>query len=295
LSDEEPWFRLEVKYGSLWREWSAALRGNGEACSALGVGPQGDRPPIVAENMDTPHYYDGYQVLLHLKPPDSDLEALVFTIAGKISLAGLNSAGVGICCNSLLQLDFSRNGLPEDFVVRGTLAQPTLDEALTFMQRVRHASGQNYVLGGPERVVDLEVSANKICEFVPHPGAELVCHTNHPLVNDEQGTWHERIEMAPPHLTQPFLSRSTSHARLATLTARLGGSAGSVRPPGAAITLDAVQAALSSHDGPVCIDGDGAKITLGCLIMELSTPPVLHLSPGPPCSTPFRTHRFNGV
>jgi hypothetical protein len=44
----------------------------------------------------------------------------------------------------------------------------------------------------------------------------------------------------------------------------------------------------------VCIDGDGDKITLGCLIMELSLPPVLHVAPGPPCSTPFATYAFGG-
>jgi len=287
LSDEEPWLRLEVKFGSHW--------GLAESCSALGITGVGGRPPILAQNMDSPHYYDGYQVLLRIQPPDTDLEALVFTIAGKISLAGLNNRGVGICCNSVLQLDWVRDGLPEDFVVRGFLAQPTLDEALAFMHRVKHASGQNYVVGGPERVLDLEVSAHKICEYVPYPGADRVWHTNHPLANDDVAIWRKRIESAPPHLTQPFLSRSTSQARLATLARALGV------PPDAPVrpwpqevgaSLDTIRAALSSHDGPVCIDGDGDKITSGCLIMELSVPPVLHVAPGPPCSTPSATHAF---
>jgi hypothetical protein len=283
LSDEEPWIRLEVKFGSLW--------GLPESCSALGIAGHDKRPPVLAQNMDTPHYYDGYQVLLHVKPADSDVEALVFTIAGKISLAGVNNRGVGICCNSLLQLDFARDGLPEDFVVRGFLARPTLADGLDFMRRVKHASGQNYVLGDPSGVVDLEVSANRVCEFVPYPGADRVYHTNHPLVNDDQGIWRQRIEAAPPHLTQPFLSRSTSRARFAILAGYLASAAGAPGGP-EAISLDTIKAALSSHDGPVCIDGDGDKITLGCLVMQLSSPPLLHVAPGPPCSTPFAAHTF---
>jgi len=255
--------------------------------------------------MDTPAYYDGYQVLLRIRPPAYDgaalawpegqagtggpePEVLVLTIAGKISLAGLNSRGLGICCNSLVQLDFCRDGLPEDFVVRGVLAQPHLDGALAFMRAVRHASGQNYLLGDPGRVVDLEVSAGQICEVPPDPVGGRLWHTNHPLANPDQAIWNRRLGAAPPELVRPFLARSTSQARLASIAGPPGGSAGP-------LTVAGARAALSSHDGPVCIHGDpGDKISLACLIMELEPRPLLHLSPGPPCSTPWSTYGFGG-
>ena len=38
----------------------------------------------------------------------------MFTVAGKISLAGLNSHGVAICCNTLAQLDIERRWVADD-------------------------------------------------------------------------------------------------------------------------------------------------------------------------------------
>ena len=289
LSDEETWYRFEKKVragGQAIERIRSQL--SAENCSAIGVQAQGDKPPVVAQNMDTPAYYDGHQILLHIKDPASPVEALVFTIAGKISLAGLNNQGVGICCNTLIQLNFAANGLPEDFVVRGFLARPTLDNALTFLRGVKHASGQNYVIGGPERVLDLECSAGKICEFLPYPGADRVYHTNHPLANDDQELHKARLAKMPPDILEWYKNRQTTHARFASLEKQLSD-------PTEVIDLDKIKAALSSHDGPVCINrGTGGSITLGCLVMELASPPVLHLAPGPPCSTPFQTFSFDG-
>jgi len=277
LSDEEPWFRLEKK---LDRSWGAP-----EQCTAVGVDSQGEMPAIVAQNMDTPSYYDGYQVLLHIKHPNSDLEAFVFTIAGKISLAGMNNAPFGICCNTVLQLNYAKDGLPEDFIVRGALAQPSFEESLAFLRQVKHASGQNYVIGGPERVLSLECSANTIVEFTPYPGANRVYHTNHPIVNDDQEIHRQRLAAMTSAQREALETAYTGHKRFQTMERHLGD-------PEELITIDKIKAALSSHDGPVCID-DPKKVTLGCLIMDLlPSNPTLHLAPGPPCSTPFKTYTF---
>jgi hypothetical protein len=240
----------------------------------------------IAEGAGVDFKYDGHQVLLHVKDPVSPVEALVFTVAGKISLAGLNNHGVGICCNTLIQLDFATDGLPEDFIVRGFLARSTLEDGLAFMRGVKHASGQNYVVGGPGRVLDLECSAHQICEFVPYPSADRVYHTNHPLVNNDQSLHQRRLAQMPPDVLKWYQERSTTFARLAALEKQLCD-------PTQTITVDKIKAALSSHAGPVCIDrGTSDLITLGCLIMELSPAPVLHLAPGPACSTPFKTYTF---
>ncbi|MCZ7571320.1 MAG: C45 family peptidase [Ardenticatenaceae bacterium] len=276
LSDEEPWFRLEKKLGLSWD--SAAQ------CTAIGVSRQGERPALAAQNMDTPAYYNGFQVLLHIKYPESPLEAFMFTIAGKINLAGLNNAPVGVCCNTVLALNYAKDGLPEDFVVRGALAQPSLAEALAFMHRIRHASGQNYLIGGPERVISLECSANQIVEFVPYPGANRTYHTNHPLVNDDQTIHRERLAAMTDTQRERWGFYANSHARLDTLQRHLND-------PDECITIDKIKTILSSHDGPVC-HNSATKISLGCLIMELSPNPTLHLAAGPPCSTPFTTYRF---
>lgn len=279
LSDEEPWFRMEKKLGKSWGD---------EHCSALGINPQGNLPAIAAQTMDTPAYYDGFQVLLDIRYSDSDLEVFMFTIAGKINLAGMSNAPVAICCNTVLPLNYVKDGLPEDFVVRGALEQPGLDAALDFMHTVKHASGQNYVIGGRERVLSLEASANKVVEYVPYPGANRVYHTNHPLVNDDQAIHEQRMALGSDEDRMAWRDstgvRSNTFARFDTLQQNLSN-------PDEVITIDRIKAILSSHDAPVCHHSD-KKISLGCLIMELGGVPKLHLSPGPPCSTPFSTYTF---
>jgi len=278
LSDEDPWFRQIVKFG----------RAAPEHCSCLGTREAGRS--LIAQNMDTPAYYDGFQILLRVREPDSDVESLVFTVAGKLSLAGMNNCGVGICCNSVLQLDFNPRGLPEDFIVRKALQQRNLADVLIFMRAIPHASGQNYVLGDPNAVVDLECSAHKVVEAPPAPDGQRVYHTNHPLVNDDTGSWDAlwaRGEREAPQMVAQMRARMTTFARFAAL--KRGVEAG--------LPLDVRRAAeiLSDHTAPVCLHHTPTgNYTLGCLIMELdAAAPRLHIAAGTPCSTPFRTYAFD--
>ena len=279
LSDEEPWYRREKKLAI----------SEGRGCSSIGLSCVRDRPTTIGQNMDTPAWYGGHQILFHHKGPDLPVEVFSFALAGKINLCGMNSHGLSICCNTLAQLNYSKDGLPEDFVVRGFLAQPDLEKGLDFLQRVKHASGQNYTIAEPgSRAINLEVSAGKISEFVPFDGADRVYHTNHPLVNDDQSIFQHIIKCAdePQALLPSFVGSSIP--RFEEFQARMSD-------PQEMLTLDDMKKILSSHQAPVCRhsnDSPNKVITLGCLIMELTTPPALHIAPGPPCKTPFKTYRF---
>jgi isopenicillin-N N-acyltransferase-like protein len=272
MPDEEWWYRIEKRKRQ-------AKRGP-EHCSALGVYGQGDLPPLLAENLDTPDYFDGYQVLLHIKDPASSIESFVFTVAGLVAAAGVNNQGVGVCCNALPQLSHTADGLPVAFVHRGVLAQPTLMDAVAFIQGIKHATGQNYMIGGPEKIVTYECSANQVCRFVPDGGVTRLLHTNHPLANDDQRRKKIKTARAP----------SNSEVRMSTLEQYL-------EAPSIRVDVNTIKSTLGSHDSsehPLCRHNpsDDGWMTIGCLIMVLSTPPELHLAPGPPCSTEFQTFTF---
>ena len=128
---------------------------------------------------------------MHVKHPDSDLESLFLTCAGLIVTTGMNNAPLGVAVNAMGQMDYGNEGLPVAFVVRGLLEQSSLQDALDFLETVKHASGQNYILGDSENVVDLEVSTNRQARFTPenHPG--VILHTNHPRVLTD---YHDRYE-----------------------------------------------------------------------------------------------------
>jgi hypothetical protein len=268
LCDEDWWLRFEIKYGAQAEDH----------CSSLGFSLQ--TRTIVAQNMDTPSYWDGQQVLLHYKNPNG-METFVFTAAGSMALCGMNNAGVGVCCNTILQCNHSRDGLPEQFVVRSMLKQRSRKDAEQFLRTIPHASPQNYIVGDQEGVEDFEISANQIARF--RPSRDFVFHSNHPLVNDDQGQYHDLMRRLPEDMKMGMVSGSTTLARFSFLETALKNLKDEV-------SVDEVKKILSSP--PVCVEKDEKRITLGCVIMELSPLARLSLSPGPPDSYEFSEYTF---
>ena len=260
----------------------------GEACSAIAFERQGDRPALVAQNMDLEPFREGYQVLMHVKHPDSDLESLFLTCAGLIVTTGMNNAPLGIAVNAMGQMDYGTEGLPVAFVVRGLLEQKSLEDAVSFLESVRHASGQNYILGDSSQVVDLEVSTNQLAKFTPERNPGVILHTNHPRILTD---YHARYEESLEGGATPMGLGENTHARLEALETRLGEKEGS-------LGIDDIKSTLSSQDSaqhPVCRPHDPGKssFTFGTVIQVLSDSPELHLAPGPPNVTSFQVFPFS--
>jgi len=253
-----------------------------EHCTAMGIFERAGGPPILAQNMDLPKYYDGSQTLLYLCAPDSHTNACVWTIAGLLGAMGVNERGVGVCCNTVSQLRSSRDGLPVVCVIRKILEQPTRPSAVAFVKSVHHASGQNYTIGGPDGITSLECSANQAVEYLPLPGR--VFHTNHPVVNDE-------LEPIPagsqPPAADPITGRqkTNSETRFSAVQSALGEA-------GTDLTVRDVQAVLGNPETLVCALREGAtpSFTITSMVAELSVPPQLCFAPGPPSSNEYRTY-----
>jgi hypothetical protein len=256
-------------------------------CSSLGVARRGDRPSIVAQTLDLEGFRDGFQAVLHIRYPGSKLEALVVTHAGLIGWNGMNSRAIGVCCNTLGQLAYCGDGLPVNCVVRGLLERETEAAAVDFLRRVKHASGQNYLIGGPDKVHDFECSAGKLIRFTPAAGPDVLWHTNHPLVSDDYNAVHRKALAE-----KATMKEANSRTRLQTLEKRL--DKGATRPD-----IDGIKAILASKDSaeyPVCRPLKNAQdnFTFASTIMVLSAKPVLHLAPGPGNIRVYRTLSFPG-
>ncbi len=277
LGDEDYWYGRD-------RRIEKALK-QANKCSVLGIFDGGPRKTILAQNMDIESYTDGYEVLLHIKHQNSPLESLIFTYAGYISLTGMNNAPLAVCVNTLLQLNYSPDGLPVAYVIRGLLEKNNLHEAIKFLHTIQHASGQNYAIGASEKVVTYECSENKVSPFIPYKGATRVYHTNHPLLNDDQSKHKEMLKKFG--FDKKKRPTSNSEVRFNFLKDKLKDSSQEV-------TVDTVKSILGSHEIPICFhkESEGGGMTAGCIIMELTKSPTLHLAPGPPCSTEFKVFHF---
>ncbi|HEU4417550.1 MAG TPA: C45 family peptidase [Planctomycetota bacterium] len=257
----------------VWAQVPSILR---EKCTAVGVDRSGDQPTIVAQNLDVPRWYHDFQCVLRVRDESRGLQQLIVTIPGIVALAGMSSARVGVAVNTLLQLRPCRDGLPVAFVIRGLLAQPDHAAALAFLQRVAHASGQNYTVGGPETAPGFECSAGKVARYVPYPEARFTWHTNHPCVNDDFEPRHR--ERASAGGFDPFVGRRPC-PRFQVCKQRLAEGS----KPDVAI----VKSLLACREGPVCNDG-----TLACIVMLLGEAPELHISKGGSDKAPFTVLRF---
>lgn len=110
-------------------------------CSDIGVAATSSHPAYVSQNMDGESYMNGYQILLHIAPTAKEPEQYVLSCSGLVALNGVNSKGIGLCMNTLMDLTASVDGLPVACIVRGVLAQKDGASALKFLKTVPHASG----------------------------------------------------------------------------------------------------------------------------------------------------------
>ncbi len=248
-------------------------------CSAIGCFKEDNSPALLAQNLDWLNDYDGLNAVLRIKHPDSSLETLVPTTAGLIGWCGMNNQPIGVTTNTLYRfLNTSVEGLPVNFIIRAVLEQKSLEDAINFIHKIKHASAENYMIGNNEKVVNFECSANKISQFLPYEGARRIYHTNHPIINDD-------LIMPPPKLEPTF----TTWERYNYLEYRL-------KNPKKKITIDTIKHILSSHYGPVCVHQDFKPMsvyTVNCIVYLLTTPAELHLTIGPPCCNEFKIFTFN--
>ena len=263
-----------------WFQQGLAASGN-HHCSSFAARRGGGT--LMGQTMDLPTWMDGSQTLLLIRDAAPETDAFVVTSAGMIGLMGINSRGVGISVNTLLQLQHATDGLPVAFVTRGLLTQPDFAAAARFVRSIRHASGQNYVLADPSRVATFECSAGAAVEQAQGP---RVWHTNHPLANRDvkpdpaNGGWLNQLR--------------NSEARYVALERRLA--------PAAEVTRGLAQDALSSCDDadhPVSRaivtgknDSPGGFFTFAAMIAELADDPVVWAAPGAPSVTAFAPYQF---
>ena len=267
LMDEEWWF-------------SQGLGGH-HHCSGLGFSAAGRA--VAGQTMDLPGWMDGFQTLLTVEDPASDLTAHVLTAAGMVGLCGMNSAGLAVDVNTLAQLPTSTIGLPVAFVSRGLLARRDVASASQFLNQITHASGQNYILTDISGLANFEASAAGVVPWRPWPESHLVWHTNHPLC--AQGGSDQGLAATG--------GDANSIARLGALDRRLAHGTFQA-------SLEAMKEALASRDDPYApiarehVPGrHDLGFTFATVIWEIAPELCAHVAPGPAHVAAFESFTFD--
>jgi len=247
-------------------------------CTSFAARKRGETPAFIAQTLDIPAFYHGFQTVLRIREGADGPEALVFTIPGVVAANGLNARSIGVCVNAVTQLAYSANGLPVAFAIRGLLQQKTYEDAVRFLRDICPGAPQNYVLGGPNNAASFERSADRIAEFLPFPGAEFTFHTNHPLVNDDFN----------PKFLEQLKKKGMSLEAYRALCPRFKFLSGAFKDNSAAIDLAVLKRMFADRTSGI----NNAR-TYGCTIMVLGDRPELHIAPGRPDEAPFEVLTFS--
>jgi hypothetical protein len=272
-------FRTMFAFQLLDETWVMTSDLGRSKCTSIAARKRGSRPAFVAQTLDIPVFYKGFQTVLRIRGSSGEPDALVFTIPGVIAANGLNDRSVAVCVNAITQLAHSTSGLPVDFVVRGILRQKTYEDAVRFLKEIRPAAPQNYVIGGPEQAASFERSANRIAEYLPFAGAEFTFHTNHPLANDD----YDPSFIA--RVNQSGMPLETFKA----LCPRFNFLQASFKDNTAALDPAVLKRVFADRDSKI-----NNERTYGCTIMVLGDRPELQIAPGRPDEVPFQVLGFEG-
>lgn len=256
-------------------------------CSGIGVAAKGSNPTYIAQNMDLPSFMNGGQVLLHINANKNEPEQYLLSSAGLVALNGVNASGIGVTVNTLMQLSASNDGLPVVCVIRGLLLKKDKKSALNFLQNVKHASGQNYIIGAIDSVYDFEASANKVVRYTPDANSQsLVYHTNHPISNDDLKPWYkEKVEKVLSGAVS-----SNSSIRLQALKIRLNIN----NPSFSDNTIKATLRSKDNEKNPVCItyQSDRDIFSFSSVIYTIGKNPTVQLTNGSPDLSEYALHKF---
>lgn len=248
-------------------------------CSGIGVAASGLHPAYIAQNLDGPGSMNGSQILIHIKAYKNEPEQYLLSGAGLVAMNGVNSNGIGVTVNTLMDLNASTDGLPVACVVRGILLKKDKKSALNFLQSIKHASGQNYILGAVDSVFDFEASANKVVRFMPVANnTALVYHTNHAVSNNDIKPWYKEKVF------------NNSVTRFAALKARLN-----INDP--KFSDNSIKETLRSKDNekyPVCVTykSDDQGSTFSSIIFTLGKNPTVQITNGSPDKAEYILHKF---
>jgi predicted choloylglycine hydrolase len=271
-----------------WVHIDKQFNNSGHHCSSIGVTSTTNHPAYLAQNVDLENFRNGYQVMFHIAASVTEPEQYILSCAGMIAINGLNEKGIGICVNSLMELQASTDGLPVAFIVRAVLNKQNGQEALTFLKSVKHASGQNYILGIADSVYDFEASTNQVVRFLAgQEQNEVVYHTNHALVNHDVKDWYKEYHQK---VMKGETKMNNSEVRFASLEKHLN-----VQPSRISATL--IKNTLRSKDSatnPVCRDFHSGEFgfTFSSVLFTLGDKPSVQITNGSPSQSEYKEYFF---
>lgn len=254
------------------------LQADEGGCTSFSLANVAGLGRVVAQNWDNDPFLDQFTLVLTRRPAGKPAVTTV-TQAGLIAYIGFNSAGIGICLNTL-PAPSRKFGVPHYFTARGILEADSLEGAVTAVSRAERAIPANIMMTTPQGPANLEVTIDQVY-VLRDAGGGIVTHTNHA----------RHPELAAATTGYPELIQS--RPRLARIDHLLE------KPAGADWSLDQLQTALRDHEGypqsicrhPNNMTTHGFWETVFSVIIAPEARE-MYLTRGTPCDRPFERYQM---
>ena len=149
-------------------------------CTTIGVFGRENQANFLTHNNDLPSYHEGAVTVLKIKYPNSDLILLQQTFAGQIGQNGVNSYGVAVGINTIIDMPVSNKGIPVSFNVRKIMESKNITESLEYLKKVDFGTSMNYLIADRETAIAVETWEDNI-EAIDNKKQHFIAHTNHTL------------------------------------------------------------------------------------------------------------------
>ncbi len=170
---------LIVFLNSVYEFFSLKVDGVWNGCTTVSLLPERTREmnTIIGQNDDWNELFQQTHILLRIRQEEGP-DIFQFTEAGTVGGNGVNSAGIGLCANSLLSSGWSMEGVPHLILKRGILSSTNFSDAMKAVTSARRCSSHNYLITHVHgECVDIEATPQTANFIFPHQG--FLTHTNH--------------------------------------------------------------------------------------------------------------------
>ena len=271
----------------------AAAHSKGETppgeCTSFAVTPDasGDGHMLLGQNWDWVPFAREVCVLLDVRrEPDDKPSFTTIVEAGMLAKVGVNSAGVGLCTNTLVsERDADQRGVPYHVMLRALLDAESVDDAARILGAAPRALSANYLVADSAgRALNFETIAGGNGQIrATRPEAGVLAHANHFLA-PEFSAIDAYVGKSPHSLT-----------RLEEMRRCLGSA-------NEALTIRRLQQILRGHahaPNGICSHPDPAahplyaRTTVASFVADL-TAGEFWFTDGPPCESDYESHSFAG-
>lgn len=155
-----------------------------DGCTSLTVVPErsGNNHALLAQNWDWTRSAGESVVLLARQPHDGGPGYVTLVEAGLLAKTGVNTAGLGLCTNTLVSTtDGPRDGVPYHVCLHQLLQAERVSDGLQFLYTVDRALSANYLLAHRDgTALDIETGPGGPSEIgVLTASGGVITHTNH--------------------------------------------------------------------------------------------------------------------